>query len=180
VQVKTPGSVLIGGLGLGFTLRGVLDRVSSSTRVVVAELVPALIEWNRQHVGHLANHPLQDPRCQIINQDVFEQISGADGAFDAILLDVDNGPAALAETSNQRLYSKRGARHCLASLRPEGVLAVWSAGPSERYRNVLASAGFGVEVLRVPSSTKGRGSHVLFLATARPLHPGRGMINGAT
>jgi spermidine synthase len=163
-RVPQPRSVLVGGLGLGYTLRAVLDRTAQQARVTVAELVPAVVEWNRTHVGALAGNPLSDPRAQVVIGDVFDAIARAERTFDVILLDVDNGPVGLSQARNQRLYGYRGVRSCLAALRPGGVLAVWSAGPNRRFERRLAEAGFKVEVLR-PLARKGsRGRHVVFLA----------------
>jgi spermidine synthase len=159
--------VLVGGLGLGYTLRAVLDRTAQQTRVTVAELVPAVVEWNRTHVRALAGNPLADPRANVVVEDVFDAIARAQRAFDVILLDVDNGPVGLSQARNQRLYGYRGVRSCLAALRPGGVLAVWSAGSNARFERRLAEAGFKVEVVR-PLARKGsRARHVVFLAERR-------------
>jgi len=166
-RVVGPRRVLVGGLGLGFTLRAVLDRVSRDCKVSVAELVPALVTWNREHVGELAKHPLSDPRSEVIVGDVFEVIKSSPNTFDAILLDVDNGPLALSNASNQRLYSERGVRACRDALRAPGVLAVWSAGPSARFERALNNAGFDVRVMRVAARKGKRARHVLFVAVAR-------------
>ena len=160
-----PSDVLVGGLGLGFTLRAVLDRVAAHVKVTVAELVPNLVSWNRAHVGALADHPLDDPRCEVVEGDVFDTIKRKPRQFDVVLLDVDNGPVALSSARNQRLYSERGVRSCHSALRPHGVLAVWSAGPSARFERRLAGAGFDVEVMRVPARNGSRARHVLFLAS---------------
>jgi len=138
-RVVGPRRVLVGGLGLGFTLRAVLDRVSRDCKVSVAELVPALVEV----------------------------IKSSPNTFDAILLDVDNGPLALSNASNQRLYSERGVRACRDALRAPGVLAVWSAGPSARFERALNNAGFDVRVMRVAARKGKRARHVLFVAVAR-------------
>lgn len=164
-RVKTARDVLVGGLGLGYTLRAVLDRVAPQTNVAVAELVPELVEWNRVHLGHLANHPLQDPRCKVLAGDVLAHIKASPNAFDAIMLDVDNGPAALSTPNNQQLYRDRGVEHCRRALRPGGVLAVWSQGPCARYERTLARAGLAVDVLSVGAFTTGNARHVLFIAT---------------
>jgi spermidine synthase len=178
-RVKAPRAVLVGGLGLGFSLRATLDKVGSHAKVTIAELVPELVEWNRAHVGHLAGHPLDDPRTVLRVGDVYDRIAESRAGFDAILLDVDNGPSALAHTKNNRLYSPTGVRRCGDALSPGGVLAVWSAGPDERYTATLKGAGFNVEVKTV-GNHKGAGArHVLFLATkaggapstARPREP---------
>ena len=164
-RVESPEAVLVGGLGLGFTLRAVLDRVSPSAKVTVGELVPELVDWNRQHLVELHDHALDDPRCHVVVGDVFALIKRSSAAFDVILLDVDNGPIALSHAQNQQLYGERGLRQCHAALRPNGMLAVWSAGPSPRFEKRLAGAGFKVEVLKVPARKGNRARHVLFLAT---------------
>lgn len=173
-------SVLVGGLGLGFTLRAVLDRVSEDTKVTVAELLPSLVDWNREHVAALAGRPLEDRRCEVVVGDVFALIQRSRAAFDVILLDVDNGPVALSYAKNQRLYSDHGVRACAMALRPHGVLAVWSSGPSARFERRLAGAGFKVEALRESARKGSRGTHVVFLAewgadkpAARPLRQAR-------
>ncbi len=165
-RVDDPTVVLVGGLGLGFTLRAVLDRVSARAKVVVCELVPAIVEWNRQHVGMLADHPLADPRNEVVVGDVFDHIRRSPDTYDVILLDVDNGPRALSNASNQQLYSDRGIHTCLRALRPGGILAVWSANPHARFERTLAKAGFEVEVLRVAALAGSRKRHVLFLGRA--------------
>jgi spermidine synthase len=162
-----PGAVLVGGLGLGFTLRAVLDQVPADTKVTVAELVPELVGWNRTHLAQLNDHPLDDPRCEVVVGDVFETIKRSRDSFDVILLDVDNGPIALAQAKNQRIYSEHGVRTCYQALRPEGVLAVWSSGPNARFERRLAGAGFDVDVLRVAARVGSRARHVIFLAARR-------------
>ncbi len=160
-----PRTVLVGGLGLGYTLRTVLDLASEDAQITVAELVPELVGWNRQYLGHLNDFPLDDRRCNLVVGDVFETLKASPGAFDIILLDVDNGPQALAEAKNQRLYGDAGVKACRAALRPGGILAVWSCGPSARYVRKLESHGLHVEVLRVASRVGGRVQHVIFLAS---------------
>ena len=163
-RAEEPRSVLVGGLGLGYTLRAVLDAVSEQAAVTVAELVPELVTWNRVHLGALADHPLDDPRCRVVVADVFDVIKQAHQAFDVIILDVDNGPQALAQAKNQRLYGDSGVRACRAALRASGVLAIWSAGPNARYQRKLEGFGFDVEVLRVAARAGSRARHVLFVA----------------
>jgi spermidine synthase len=162
-----PRAVLVGGLGLGFTLRAVLDRVASDAVVTVAELVPELVGWNRAQLAELNDRALEDPRCDVVVGDVFETIKRARAAFDVILLDVDNGPIALSHASNQRLYSEYGLRACHQSLRSAGVLAVWSSGPNARFERRLAAAGFDVTVMRVAVRPGARARHVLFLGVRR-------------
>lgn len=163
-RATEPGHVLVGGLGLGFTLRAVLDRVGPTTRVTVAELLPELVSWNREYVGEVADHPLADARSHVVLGDVYETLKRCPVTFDVILLDVDNGPAALSSSKNQRLYGRRGVETCLRSLRPAGVLAIWSAGPSARFERVLRDVAGEVEVLHVNAFKTGRARHVLFLA----------------
>jgi spermidine synthase len=164
---QAPRAVLVGGLGLGFTLRAVLDRVASDAVVTVAELVPELVGWNREQLAELNDRPLDDPRCEVVVGDVFETVKRSRGAFDVILLDVDNGPIALSNARNQRLYSEQGLRACHRSLRPAGVLAVWSSGPNARFERRFSNAGFDVEVMRVPVRPGARARHVLFLGVRR-------------
>jgi spermidine synthase len=165
-KVSRPRTVLVGGLGLGFTLRAALDRVPADARVVVAELVPALVQWNRGPVAHLAGRPLEDRRTRLQQGDVLARIAEAKGAFDAILLDVDNGPSAVSHAGNDRLYGDGGVRACRDALRAGGALAVWSAGPDERYLARLEKAGLETEVHAVPAragTSKGV-RHVVFVA----------------
>lgn len=167
-RVARPRTVLVGGLGLGFTLRAALDRLPASARVEVAELVPALVGWNRGPLAHLAGRPLDDARVRLRAGDVRARIGEARGAYDAILLDVDNGPSALAHPSNDALYGEAGVRACRAALRAGGVLAVWSAGPDARYRARLERAGLEAEEIAVPARGEHGGvRHVVFLATAQ-------------
>jgi spermidine synthase len=166
---RVPGArtVLLGGLGLGFTLRAVLDRLAPDARAIVAELVPALVAWNRAPVAGLAGRPLDDPRVRLQPRDVLACAAEATRAFDAILLDVDNGPAPLAHAANARLYGMKGIRACADALKPCGVLAVWSAGPDDRYLERLEKAGLAAEARPVPGrsgSSKGV-RHVVFVAT---------------
>jgi spermidine synthase len=162
-------AVLVGGLGLGFTLRAVLDRLPDDARAIVVELVPALAEWNRGPLADLAGRPLDDPRARLQHGDVLARIAEAERAYDAILLDVDNGPSALAHRANARLYAPKGLRACHRALKPGGVLAVWSAGPDERFLERLSAAGLEPEERSVPgrSGTSKGVRHVVFLGTRR-------------
>jgi spermidine synthase len=171
-RVGRPRTVLVGGLGLGFTVRAALDRLPRDARVIVAELVPALAAWNRDHVGHLAGRPLDDPRTRLQHGDVLARIAEARGAFDAILLDVDNGPSALADARNARLYGDEGVRACRDALRAGGALAVWSAGPDNRFRARLEKAGLGTEVHAVPARVgTSRGARHVVLVGRKPEGP---------
>jgi len=119
--------VLVGGLGMGYTLRAALDVLPPTATVIVAELLPAVVEWNRNVFGDLAGHPLRDPRVEVRVEDVFRVISESPGRFDAILLDVDNGPHAMTSADNHRLYGPHGIEVTLSALRQDGCLSIWSA-----------------------------------------------------
>ena len=177
-------AVLVGGLGLGFTARAVLDRIPVDSKVVVAELTPALLDWNRRLVGKLAGRPLDDPRCHVHIGDCVTRIQEAKGAYDAILLDIDNGPSSMVHESNHRLYGPSGIGACRAALREGGVLAVWSAHHDERYLERLQRGGFEAEAKIVPARGEAGGlKHVIFLAVKRDAlrrGPARGAGAGAT
>ncbi len=165
-RVKAPPKVvLIGGLGFGFTLRAALDKLPRESEVRVAELLPELVTWHREHVGELAGRPLADPRVRVQVGDVADRIAECTAALDVLLLDVDNGPTALAQAKNHRLYSDAGARACFKALVPGGVLALWSAGRDAAYAARLERAGFGVDVENVAARPGSGATHVLFLAT---------------
>lgn len=166
-RVDEPAHVLVGGLGLGYTLRAVLDLIAEDAAVTVAELVPELVEWNRKYVGGLNDHPLDDRRCRVAVGDVFDLIKRSPRTFDAILLDVDNGPRALAQAKNQRIYGDGGVQACLDALAPGGILAVWSGNDNARYAQRLRRFADDVEVLHVAARTGSRGKHVIFLARRR-------------
>jgi spermidine synthase len=156
--------VLVGGLGMGFTLRATLDLLPPAATVVVAELVPAVVEWNRGELGPLAGHPLQDARVRIEIGDVAGVIRASADRFDAMLLDVDNGPAAFTATDNTGLYDDRGLAAARAALKPQGILAVWSAWDDRRFEQRLRHGGFTVEVERVRARLKKGGPrHTIFL-----------------
>ncbi len=157
--------VLVAGLGMGFTLAAALRALPATAEVVVAELVPALVDWNRGPLADLAGRPLEDQRVSVRVGDVAELLRGSYALFDAILLDVDNGPNGLTRASNERLYSHEGLRETARALRTRGVLAVWSAASDHEFTRRLHDAGFGVEERQVRArGTKG-GRHTLWLAT---------------
>jgi spermidine synthase len=158
-------SVLIGGLGMGFTLRATLDLLPPEATVVVAELVPAVVEWNRGPLASLAGHPLNDKRVRVETQDVFVTLSSCPGQFDAVLLDVDNGPAAFTVSVNAGLYDHLGIAAARAALKPEGVLAVWAAREDQKFAQRLRDGGFNVKVQRSRGHLKKRGPrHTIFLS----------------
>jgi spermidine synthase len=162
-------SVLIGGLGMGFTLRATLDLLSSDSTVVVAELVPAVVEWNRGPLGPLAGHPLQDTRVHVEIEDVAVVLSSCAGQFDAVLLDVDNGPMGFAASNNDGLYDDRGIAAAFAALKMNGVLAVWSAREDRKFERRLRHGRFVVEVERVRGRLKKGGPrHMIFLGHKSP------------
>lgn len=156
--------ILIGGLGMGFTLAAALRRVGPEAQVVVAELVPSVVKWNRGPVGHVAGNPLQDKRASVYEGDVGAAIREAPGAWDAILLDVDNGPRGLTRESNDWLYGWHGLEAAREALRPGGVLGVWSAAPDEGFTRRVRRAGFKVEAVPVRSrGKKGGRRHVVWI-----------------
>ena len=164
VRTLDQPSVLVGGLGMGFTLRATLDLLPPHASVVVAELVPAVVEWNRGPLGPLAGHPLKDPRVAIEIGDVAVTLRSSPGRFDAVLLDVDNGPAAFTAEQNRGLYDDRGLAAARAALKAGGVLAVWSAWEDRKFEQRLRYAGFTVEVQRVRGRLrKGGPRHTIFL-----------------
>ena len=159
--------VLIGGFGMGFTLRAALASLGPKARVTVAELVPAVIAWARGPMAHLTAGCLDDPRVRVAETDVGLLIDAAKGAYDAILLDVDNGPEGLSRDANDRLYERAGLDAARRALRPGGILAVWSSSPSAPFNHRLRKAGFAVEEHRVRASRTGGGSrHMIWLAAA--------------
>jgi spermidine synthase len=156
--------VLIGGLGMGFTLRAALDHLGSAAEVVVAELVPAVVKWNRTHLAELAGKPLEDPRVTIREADVGLVIREQATAYDAILLDVDNGPDALTHEGNDQLYTSGGIEAAKNALKPGGILGVWSAEPDSSFAKRLRGSGFKVKEVTVRArGTKGR-RHTVWLA----------------
>jgi len=160
--------VLVGGLGMGFTLRAVLDALPSDAVVTVAELVPAVIEWNRELLAALAAHPLRDGRVRIEVADVGFTLRANPGRFDVVLLDVDNGPAAFTTITNDGLYDNGGVAAAYAALRPRGTLAVWSAWEDRKFEQRLRYHGFDVEVTRVRARLKKGGPrHTIFLGYKR-------------
>ena len=163
--VKSP-HLLIGGLGMGFTLRAALAVLGSDARIMVAELVPAVIAWARGPMADIFGDSLDDPRASIREADVVDVIRSHDSAFDAILLDVDNGPEGLIRKANDALYDLKGLNAIRRALRPGGVLAVWSSGPNPLFSKRLGAAGFEVNEVAVRATTKRSGArHVIWFAT---------------
>jgi spermidine synthase len=163
--------ILIGGLGMGFTLRAALAVLGPQARVVVAELVPAVVAWARGPMARMHGASLADPRVSIREADVGLLIRDAHASYDAILLDVDNGPDGLTRKANDGLYQSAGLKAASKALRPGGVLAVWSSGRDQGFTERLRRAGFGVEEIKVRANgEKGGARHVVWIAT--PIDPG--------
>jgi len=163
VGVGAP-AVLIGGLGMGFTLRAALDVLPANARVQVAELVPAVVKWARGPMAALFDGCLDDPRARVVEGDVLALIRASKAAFDAILLDVDNGPDGLTRAGNDGLYSSRGLEAARQALKPGGVLTVWSSAPDERFTQRVKAAGFTVEAVPVRAHGKRGARHVIWVA----------------
>ena len=157
--------LLIGGLGMGFTLAAALRHLGDQAQVVVAELVPAVVAWNRGALGEPAGHPLRDPRVSVRETDVGRLLVAGEQAYDAILLDVDNGPEGLTRKENDWLYGVDGLNAAYAALRPGGVLAVWSAGPAREFAQRLRKVGLEVEEVRVRAHGSKGARHIIWFAT---------------
>ncbi len=158
-------SVLIGGYGMGFTLRAALAELAGDARILVAELVPAVMAWARGPMAGLTAGCLDDPRVIVHEGNVGDVIASRVEAFDAIILDVDNGPDGFSRDANDRLYDLQGLVEARNALRPKGILAVWSAAPDDKFANRLVSAGFSVETVKTRAN-KGRGGwHTIWIAT---------------
>ncbi|MEH2568284.1 spermidine synthase [Bradyrhizobium sp. AZCC 2289] len=158
--------VLIGGLGMGFTVRAALGVLGIKAQVVVAELVPAVVAWARGPMAEIFGDSLIDPRVSVLETDVTEVIRSRARTFDAILLDVDNGPEGLTRKANDALYDSAGLKAAHAALHPGGVLAVWSSGPNPPFAKRLRSAGFDVNEVAIRATGRGGGArHVIWIAT---------------
>ena len=166
--VKAP-HLLIGGYGMGFTLRAALAVLGREARLSVAELVPEIIDWARGPMAGLTAGCLDDPRVNLVQDDVAAVIGGSHLRYDAILLDVDNGPDGLTRQGNDRLYSMRGLRSAMSALKPGGILAVWSAGRDPAFTARLNEAGFAAEEVGVRARSNGKGArHVIWFARKTP------------
>ncbi|MCA8965854.1 MAG: spermidine synthase [Planctomycetes bacterium] len=162
---KAAPRILVGGLGMGFTLARALALVDEQARVDVAELVPEVVTWNRELFGHCAGNPLQDPRTHVVVDDVGKVIAGATGLYDAILLDVDNGPEGLSRPANNSLYNRPGLVAARAALGRGGVLAIWSSGEDETFERRLRDAGFAVKAHRVRARITKGPRRIIWVAT---------------
>ncbi len=166
-RLQGPCSLLIGGYGMGFTLRAAMGALPGNARILVAELVPAVMAWARGPMAALTAGCLDDPRVAIHEGDVGEVMASRPGGFDAIILDVDNGPDGFSRDVNSRLYSAKGLAVARKALRPKGMLAVWSAAPNEAFTGRLGNAGFAVEKVKARAN-RGRGAwHTIWIATKK-------------
>jgi len=158
--------VLVGGLGMGYTLAAALRHLGPEARVEVAELVPAVVAWNRTHLADLAGRPLDDPRVVVRECDMAQLLKQERGGYDAIMNDVDNGPDGLILESNNWLYTPAGLAVTRAALRPRGVLTIWSVGPDSSFTHRVRKAGFEAEAIDVKSRSRGKGrGHTVWVAT---------------
>jgi len=157
--------VLIGGLGMGFTLAAVLKEVGAGSEVTVAELIPEVVDWNRGPLGERSGFPLDDPRTRIYLGDVAKLLRRNCGHFDVIALDVDNGPEGLTKSANDWLYSMQGLEAAQRALTPEGILAYWSAGPDQAFHDRLRRCGFMVEEATVHAHGNKGARHTIWLAS---------------
>ena len=160
--------LLIGGYGMGFTLRAALARLGPKANLTVAELVPEIVAWARGPMATLTAGCLEDPRVRLLAGDVAAAITTATNRYDAILLDVDNGPSGLVRTENDGLYSLKGLGAAMSALRSGGVLAIWSAAPDAAFTKRLKHAGFAVEEVTVRARSNGKGPrHTIWFANRR-------------
>lgn len=166
---ETPAArVLIGGLGLGFTLRAALRVLPADAEVVVAELVAEVIEWNANPDYALSAEAMRDPRVRVVHADVVRVLAERPGAFDAIMLDTDNGPDGMIMAENARLYATRGIARTVAALRPGGLIVYWSVGDDPGFVGALQRAGLSVRTERVRAHATSGPMHTLYLAAPRP------------
>jgi spermidine synthase len=176
IRARNRPQILIGGLGMGFTLRAALTALGSDARIIVAELVPAVLTWARGSMAAVFGTSLTDPRVSIRETDVRHLIRSGRSTFDAILLDVDNGPEGLTRKNNDALYDLEGLRAAGTALRPGGIFAVWSSGPDPNFTRRLRKTGFSVDEVRVRANgPRGGARHVIWIATRsdrehQPIH----------
>ncbi len=167
IRDRQAARVLIGGLGLGFTLRAALETLGTDAEVVVAELLPEVIAWNADPAYELSADAMRDPRVRILQADVVDVLREHAGAFDAIMLDTDNGPAGMLLSESARLYAARGVATTVAALRPGGRIAYWSAGDDPHFVKALRREGLAVEILRVRAHDTTGPLHTIYVAVPR-------------
>lgn len=169
--------VLIGGLGMGYTLCQTLDVLGPDATVTVSELLPAVVDWNRDFIGELNGQPMEDKRTEVVTGDIYQLLLQSKNKFDAILLDIDNGPSAIVDSGNQRLYTPAGIQTCRRALRNNGCLAIWSGVPSKAFEQILMSCGFHVRRYKL-NAYKGSSKSSLYVWVASEneaiLPPGNG------
>jgi spermidine synthase len=166
IRGRSEQRMLIGGLGMGFTLRAALAALGPTAQIVVAELVPAVLVWARGPMAEIFGKSLTDPRVTVCEADVSHLIRSDGPVFDAILLDVDNGPEGLTRETNDGLYDVKGLSAARSALRPGGILAVWSSGPNLKFTERLCRTGFEVEEIKVRANGLGGGArHIIWIAT---------------
>lgn len=174
IRDRSEQRMLIGGLGMGFTLRAALAALGPTARIVVAELVPAVLVWAQGPMAEIFGECLTDPRVTVCEADVSHLIRSDGPIFDAILLDVDNGPEGLTRETNEELYDLKGLSAAHSALRPGGILAVWSSGPNLKFTDRLCRAGFEVEENKVRANGSGGGArHIIWIATRTRTDHGR-------
>ncbi|UTW08506.1 spermidine synthase [Pseudomonas benzenivorans] len=164
VAGRPQARALIGGLGMGFTLASALQHLGADAEVTVAELVPGVVAWNRGPLGAKSDYPLLDPRTRVVQEDVAKQLKASTQAYDAIMLDVDNGPEGLTQKGNSWLYSAEGLRQCHQALRPKGMLAVWSASADRAFADKVRRSGFKVEEVQVYAHGNRGTRHTIWIA----------------
>jgi spermidine synthase len=165
LETGSDWQILIGGLGMGYTLAAALEQANPHTKILVSELIPAIVKWNREHLGHLAGNPLNDSRVRVEEEDVVKRIGKGKSVWDAILLDVDNGPAGLTRKANDHLYGKLGLKTSFDALKPGGILGVWSSAVDEAFTRRLKKIGFKTQIVCVRARKSGKGSkHTIWLA----------------
>ncbi len=165
VADREKASILIGGLGMGYTLSAALKSLNSDADVTISELVPAVVEWNKEVLGHLADFPLEDSRVTVLVEDVVEVIKSKKSAYDAILLDVDNGPDGLTQEGNENLYNFAGLSMIKNSLKPGGIVAIWSAAPDKGFTDRLKKSSFQVDEKKVRARSNKKGAfHTIWIA----------------
>lgn len=169
IAARQDPTVLIGGLGMGFTLRETLDLLQPRARIIVAELLPEIVRWNREILGELNNHPLRDPRVTVRVVDVIDLVRQSKHAFDAILLDIDNGPAAVTSAGNDWLYGRAGIQACLQALHAKGCIAIWSATVEPCFERRLHQEGLHVARYGAPAYKGGKsGARQIWIASRDP------------
>ncbi len=167
LSASESAQILVGGLGMGFTLAAVLKAVEVSARVIVAELVPAVVEWNQGPLGKCAGRPIEDDRTHVHLGDVADLLKQPAGKFDAILLDVDNGPEPMTHSDNEWLYSPAGLKRIYEKLQPEGIVTIWSARADQVFTKRLKKTGFKVQ-LRTVRARPGKGSRYTIFVAQKP------------